>query len=131
MLFRSVRTAMFENNAYRYHTPDNAARLASAGVDVYVSSGGERAGTRFLGFNVALAVGHGLDAEVALQGITHKAAEFLGVDKRIGRIVPGMDADLVIWDGDPLSSTAHVEKVFVGGTIVYDASKHRRRMVKK
>lgn len=122
----TVRTAEFENDAYRYHSPRNAAKLADAGVEVYISGGGGAASTRFVALNASLAVGHGLDRAVARSSITHEAARLLGIDNRVGRIKPGMEADLVIWSGDPFSPEAKVDKVLIGGVVVYDASKETR-----
>lgn len=121
----TLRPAIFEDSVYRYHDARNAARLAEAGATVYVSSGAIPGETRFLAFNAAQAVGHGLDAQTAFAGVTTQAARLLGVDDTIGRVARGMEADLVIWSADPLTDpAARVEKVLVAGTIVYDAKDH-------
>jgi len=38
-----------------------------------------------------------------IKAITINAARILGLDERLGSIEPGKDADLVLWEGDPLS----------------------------
>ncbi len=46
----------------------------------------------------------------------------MGLDERIGSIGMGKDADIVIWNGDPLSSYGHASKVFIEGELYFDAS---------
>ena len=41
------------------------------------------------------------------------------VDDRVGALTPGKDGDLVIMDGDPLSTFSHVLYTIVEGAIVY------------
>ena len=67
----------------------------------------------------SLAVKAGLPPDEALKAVTLYAAEHLGLEKRLGSIEPGKDADLAVWDGDPLDARTHVVKTFVDGTEVY------------
>ena len=39
-----------------------------------------------------------------------------------GRIAPGKDADVVIWDGNPFSVYARAEQVFIDGVLAFDRS---------
>jgi imidazolonepropionase-like amidohydrolase len=64
----------------------------------------------------------GATEEEALKMITLNAAWIIGVDDRVGSIEPGKDADLVIWDGYPLSSAAVPSKVFIDGDVYFDRS---------
>jgi imidazolonepropionase-like amidohydrolase len=41
------------------------------------------------------------------------------VADRIGSLVPGKDADVVIWSGDPFDVMSRVEAAYVGGREVY------------
>ena len=70
----------------------------------------------------ALAVKAGLPYDEALKGVTLYAAEHLGLEKRLGSIEPGKDADLAVWDGDPLDARTHVVKTFIDGAEVYSAA---------
>jgi imidazolonepropionase-like amidohydrolase len=45
-------------------------------------------------------------------------ADIFGVGARQGRIAVGQDADLVLWDGDPLEVTTLAQQVWIGGTAV-------------
>jgi len=64
----------------------------------------------------------GATEEEALKMITINAAWIIGVDDHVGSIEPGKDADLVIWDGYPLSSAAVPNKVFIDGDVYFDRS---------
>ncbi|PCI73394.1 MAG: imidazolonepropionase [Gammaproteobacteria bacterium] len=60
------------------------------------------------------AVSHGLPAEEALKAMTINTAEVFGI-KNYGQIKVGMEADVVIWDGDPMEVTTNAEQVFIKG----------------
>jgi imidazolonepropionase-like amidohydrolase len=64
----------------------------------------------------------GATEEEALKMITLNAAWIVGVDDKVGSIEVGKDADLVLWDGYPLSSSAVPNKVFIDGDIYFDRS---------
>jgi hypothetical protein len=95
---------------------DNAALLAKAGVAVSFANaddGAHMAGKlRQLAGN---AVAQGLPWDTALAGLTRVPAEVFGVGDRIGRIEPGLLADLVLWSGDPLEVTTLADAVWLRG----------------
>lgn len=62
----------------------------------------------------------GLTETEALALITINPARQLEIDKRVGSIEPGKDADLVIFDRHPLSSYARVQKVLIDGKVYFD-----------
>jgi imidazolonepropionase-like amidohydrolase len=64
----------------------------------------------------------GATEEEALKMITLNAAWIVGVDDRVGSIEVGKDADLVIWDGYPLSSYGVPEKVLIDAEVYFDRS---------
>src|SRR2546423_1083106 len=64
----------------------------------------------------------GATEEEALKMITLNAAWIIVVDDRVGSIDVGKDADLVIWDGYPLSSYGVPEKVLIDGDVYFDRS---------
>ena len=64
----------------------------------------------------------GATEEEALKMITLNAAWIIGVDDRVGSIDVGKDADLVIWDGYPLSSFGVPAKVLIDGQVYFDRS---------
>ncbi len=64
----------------------------------------------------------GASEEEALRMITLNAAWIIGVDDRVGSLDVGKDGDVVIWNSDPLSTYARVEKVFIDGDVFFDSS---------
>jgi imidazolonepropionase-like amidohydrolase len=60
----------------------------------------------------------GLPADVAIKAITQVPAKALGIDKRTGTLEVGKDADLLIFEGDPLSPTGKLEQVWLRGSHV-------------
>jgi imidazolonepropionase-like amidohydrolase len=64
----------------------------------------------------------GATEEEALKMITLNAAWIIGVDDKVGSIDVGKDADLVIWNMDPLSTYARAEKVYIDGDLFFDSS---------
>jgi imidazolonepropionase-like amidohydrolase len=65
--------------------------------------------------DAAAAVAEGLPELVALEAITRRPAEILGVDDEVGSLLPGRRADLVVLSGEPFATTTSVVRVFVGG----------------
>ncbi len=74
----------------------------------------------------AMSVRYGWKTYAALKGMTFQAADSLGLQKQIGSIQPGLDADLVAWTGDPLDFRSGVEAVYQLGELVYKPGKRRR-----
>jgi imidazolonepropionase-like amidohydrolase len=79
--------------------------------------------TRVVLFEAGMAAAHGLAPEQALAACTIRAAELLGLKDRIGSLEPGKDADLALYDGDPLETTSHCIKVIIDGKVVSEAKR--------
>ncbi|WP_028566788.1 amidohydrolase family protein [Salisaeta longa] len=96
-----------------------AATLYEAGIPFAIQSGYEAyvPKTRVVLYEAAMAAAYGLPRQAALASITRSAANIIGMGDRVGRIAPGLDADLVLFDGDPLSYTSHACTVIVNGAI--------------
>ena len=62
----------------------------------------------------------GLSHDEALKMVTLNPAMQLGIDKRVGTIDVGKDADLAIYNRDPLSAYAVVQKTLIDGRIYFD-----------
>jgi imidazolonepropionase-like amidohydrolase len=97
----------------------NPGILARAGVRIAITTDHPVVPIHFLVHQATLAVKEGLDEETALRSITVNPAEILGLDDRVGAIKPGLDADLVIWSGDPLDVMSRALRVFIAGREVY------------
>ena len=114
----------------------SSAILAESGVGVAVTCpggmfGGAGVGTGgILGqdlntphVDAAFAVRGGLDNRKALRTLTLDAARAIGIDRRLGSLEPGKDADILILDGDPLHYRTFVEAALVNGKVVYEKDK--------
>ena len=67
-----------------------------------------------------LAVRHGLPEEEAWKAITIYSATYTGIGERVGSLEVGKDADVVIWNGNPVTDiTATVYRTIVDGNVVY------------
>ncbi len=66
-------------------------------------------------FEAAKAYKNGLPYHVALAGVTSASAEILGLGDKIGKVKAGYDADVVVWDSDPLSVGATPVQVWIDG----------------
>lgn len=100
--------------------PWNAVIAMRKGVKVAIKSDSEDFARR-LNQEAAKSMRYGGATEQeALQMITLNAAWIIGVEDRVGSIDVGKDADLVIWDGYPLSSYGVPNKVFIDGDVYFD-----------
>jgi imidazolonepropionase-like amidohydrolase len=100
--------------------PDNAALLAAAGVRLAFSVSAQGiyrswdAGPS-MREGAGLAVASGLSYATGLRAITSVAAQVIGLPSSVGSLAPGADADLVIWDGDPLEPSSAPTLVMIRG----------------
>lgn len=82
-------------------------------------------------FEAAKAFGYGLPYHAALSGVTSASAELLGLGERIGKVKPGFDADIVLWDSDPLSVGAAPVQVWIDGTAQFESPIELRKPLSK
>lgn len=100
--------------------PYNAALLHDAGVNTGINSDDAEM-CRRLNQEAAKTVKYGgMSEEEAWKMVTLNPAKMLKLDHRIGSVEPGKDADIVVWNDNPLSIRAIVEKVFVDGVPYFD-----------
>ncbi|MEQ4719994.1 amidohydrolase [Nonomuraea sp. B19D2] len=97
----------------------NPGILARAGVALAITTDHPVVPIHFLVHQATLAVKEGLDPAEALRSITLNPARIMGIDDRVGALRPGLDADVVIWSGDPLDVMSRALRVFVSGREVY------------
>lgn len=102
-----------------------AAKLHEKGIPFAFQSGYEKyvPKTRVVHFEAALAAAYGLPQEVALAACTLYPARILGLDDRIGSLEKGKDADLALFDGDPLETVTHTTHVIIDGKLVSSKAK--------
>lgn len=103
-----------------YATQDNARLLHEAGVKIAIATtsfndlNNPRNVTQLAGISVA----NGLPYAAALAAITRNPAEMFGVEYAYGMLAPGLDADVVIWEGDPLEVTTLPTHVLIKGKLM-------------
>ena len=103
----------------RNRTMANPGLLAAAGVTVAIATDHPVVPVHLLILQAALAVREGMDRDAALRAVTINPAKIMRVSDRIGSLVPGKDADLVIWSGDPFDVMSRAEVAYIGGREVY------------
>ena len=105
-------------------TLEMAAKLKQEGIPFALQSGfeGYVPKTRVVLFEAALAAAHGLGRDAALEALTLGAARLLGIDARLGSLAPGKQADLALYDGDPLEYTTHCTAVIGAGQVLFEGA---------
>jgi imidazolonepropionase-like amidohydrolase len=101
-------------------TQSNVGRMTAAGVRVGLGAFGDqpRYAPQYAGNLVALAKvpgASGLSWGQAFAAISSVPAAILGMGDRFGSLKPGLAADVVIWDGDPLETSSGVVRVLIDG----------------
>ena len=103
--------------------PYNAAMMTKRGVVVSVNSD-DAAEATHLNQEAAKSMKFGgLTHDEALKLVTINPAMQLGIDRRVGSIDVGKDADLVIYNHDPLSAYAVAQKTIIDGRVLFDRDK--------
>ena len=69
---------------------------------------------------VILYVKNGMSREMGIRSVTLNAAKITDIDSRVGSIEPGKDADIVIWDVEPLDTMYQAGIVLIDGKIAYE-----------
>lgn len=95
-------------------TQQNAGRLEKAGVKVAILGNGD-ANVRLAVQNAGNAVANGMSWDAAMAALTTVPAEIYGVSASYGKLEAGMDADVVVWDGDPLELMTSPDAVIIRG----------------
>src|SRR5712675_366996 len=103
--------------------PYNAALMTRRGVVVSINSDDAEEATHLNQEAAKSMKFGGLTHDEALKLVTLNPAMQLGIDKRVGTIDVGKDADLVIYNHDPLSAYAVAQKTIVDGRVLFDREK--------
>jgi len=93
--------------------------LVDLGVKVAIMTDHPVIEQQYLPVCAGLATKEGLSFEDALKAITINAAEIIGIDNRVGSLEIGKDADIAIFDGNPLESMTNCLYTIIDGKIVY------------
>ena len=74
-------------------------------------------------------VGINVPDEVVWTWLSYNPAKAMGIADKTGSLKPGKMADLVLWNGNPLSVYSRPERVWIDGALMYDANDPKRRPV--
>lgn len=112
--------------AYKYEVKDaipyNASLMNDMGVIVAINSDDAEMGRR-LNQEAAKVIKYGgATEEEAFKMISLNPAKLLHLDNRTGSLKKGKDADVVVWNNNPLSVAAKVKYTFVDGYLLFDRS---------
>ncbi|QZH76245.1 MAG: amidohydrolase [Erythrobacter sp.] len=114
--------------------PENAALLHQAGACVVIHSDDEN-GIQRLNQEAAKAQADGARMGIAISDadviswITLNAARAMGIADMTGSLEAGKMADIVLWNGDPLSIYSRPEMVWIDGAVMYDMNNPAMRPV--
>jgi imidazolonepropionase-like amidohydrolase len=100
--------------------PYNAAVMASKGVNVSLNSDSDELARRLYWEAAKTMKYGGVSEQDALRMITANPAWQLGIDKYVGTLEVGKDADIAIFSAHPFSPDARVEMTLVEGQVVFD-----------
>jgi imidazolonepropionase-like amidohydrolase len=105
----------------------NMALVNHAGARVIVHSD-DPSGSQRLNQEAAKAMAAGAEIglpiteDEAIKWLTINPAWALDLDDKIGSLVPGKNADVILWSGDPFSVYSRPDKVWIDGALLYDRS---------
>ena len=123
--------------AYKYEVNDaipfNATIMHNAGITVAINSDDSEMARR-LNQEAAKSIKYGGMSELdAWNMVTINPAKLLHIDKRVGSIKVGKDADIVLWSHSPLSIYSKAEKTIIEGKVFFDIDEDmkKRAAIKK
>jgi imidazolonepropionase-like amidohydrolase len=103
--------------------PYNAAIMAAHGVVVSLNSDSDELARRLYWEAAKLVKYGGVSEAEALKMVTLNPASQLGVDKYVGSLEAGKDADIAIFSAHPFAPDARVELTLVDGSVYFDRAK--------
>ncbi len=100
-------------------SPATCATLEAAGIDISIITDHSVIPIQYLLMCAMLAHKEGMSYNGALRAITSTPAKALGIYDKVGSLEEGKDADIVLFDGDPLEFYSKVKYVFIDGKLVF------------
>lgn len=102
----------YEGYDQAYATP---TKLYNAGVKFAIAGGAGGLYSYRLPWEAGVAVAFGLPEEEALKAVTINAAQFMGIDDKVGSLEVGKEATLIISTGTPLDMTTNIIQNYIQG----------------
>ncbi len=97
---------------------NTAGLIREAGLPMALTAG-DLTGEGSLPHQAGYAIRAGLSFDAALESVTAAPAKLLGVEKRVGLLRSGLDADLVLWNGKPFDPASRPITVVIDGKPVH------------
>ena len=101
-------------------TIKNPGLLQKAGVKTAIMTDHHVIPIQYLPLCAGVAVKEGMDMLEALRAITIYAAEVCEIDDRVGSLEVGKDADIAVFDGNPLEVMTQCKATVINGEAVYE-----------
>ncbi|MCM1273166.1 MAG: amidohydrolase [Clostridium sp.] len=98
--------------------------LNSAGILTAITTDHPVALIQYLSLCAGLSVRAGLPMEDAFKAITINPAKICGVDMRVGSLEVGKDADIAVFDGNPMNTFTNTIYTVIDGNLVYSREEH-------
>ncbi len=122
----AMASTFADNWAYKAEAwdaiPYNMALMSERGVVVSVNSdSNERIRRLYQEAGIGVRYGN-MDVNEALKMVTLNPARQLGVDKMVGTLETGKDADIAVYSAHPFAPDAMVEYTLVDGKVLFDRS---------
>jgi imidazolonepropionase-like amidohydrolase len=96
--------------------------LAKQGIPFAIAGEGtSQTGLPRLQSSLALLVAGGMDPQLAMASVTDEPARLAGLEDRVGTLLRGRDADLVVWSHPPYDLRARPLMVLRQGKVVFRA----------
>lgn len=96
-----------------------AVDLVEAGVMVALITDHSCTPIQYLSLCAAMTVRYGLPWDKALETITINPARIMKLDRRLGSLEPGKDADFAVFDGDPFHYLTRTRRTYVNGMLAW------------
>ena len=113
--------------AYKLEVQDaiahNAGIMHNVGLNVALNSDDAEMARRLNQEAGKIVKYSGINEEDALKMVTLNPAKMMHIDKQVGSLKAGKDADVVLWSGHPLSVYSKAEKTIVDGIVYFDREK--------
>ena len=102
--------------------PGNGTTLEKAGVLTAIHTDDGITDSRLLLRSAAMSIREGMSHDYAIKALTINGARILDLDKQVGSLETGKDADFIILSGDPFSVYTRVLQTWVEGMKRFDLS---------
>jgi hypothetical protein len=110
------------------YTSETGRALERLGINVAIHTDDGITESRLFLRSAAYAVRAGMSESGALRALTLSGAEMLGLEKRVGSLEPGKDADFVVLSGSPFATRTRVLQTFVEGSLRFDFNDPKMRV---